>query len=220
MTRVSSSLDSASTYLAGTTYSDDTYSERPTVESTSLEPQVQREINSVELYVKYGLAGLIGAVPFVASKVGEGVVKISVFGTQTVREAISEIQGFDQVLNENSSKMIVTRIVESIFRAAIGIPAAIGGTLLFGGAVVFSKTQALIWEQDLIEHPQEERINTKLARYGASDKPLQDYQKLLATFFTPVLGPNLYRNAEGAECFNGTNSRISNELNALAAFGE
>jgi hypothetical protein len=42
---------------------------------------------------------------------------------------------------------------------------------LFGGALVFSKSQELIWGSELVKHPQEEKINTHLARYGGGPKP-------------------------------------------------
>lgn len=168
MASVSSLSDPSSVYTPTTT--------------TSLTPT---EINSVGLYAKYALAGSIGAVPFIASKVGEGIVKMSVFATQTVRDVTHQLRGRNIICQDFEDTVV--EIVEYIFRASFGIPAAIGGALLFGGAVAFSKTQALVWGQDLIEHPQEERVYTKLARYGAGDKPLEEYKLLLVAFFLPAI---------------------------------
>lgn len=68
----------------------------------------------------------------------------------------------------------------------MGIPAFIGGVMLFGGAACFSKTQECVWGRFLIENPQEERVNTKLARYGASVAPWKDFILLLKAFFLPA----------------------------------
>jgi hypothetical protein len=95
----------------------------------------------------------MGIIPFVGSKIGEGMVKGSAF------------------------------IVAQTGVVLFGIPAVIGGALLTGGAFVFAQSQVLAWGRELVEHPQEEKANTRLARYGAGDKPLRDLKDLFQTFF-------------------------------------
>ena len=166
---------------------------------STLPPEAQREIKGVELVAKTIIAGLIGGVPFVVSKAGELTVKASVYSEEFFRKkVIDNLDDFgNRQLEPINGPLRPLRNVAGVFlfistwsfemfsRAVIGVPAAVGGILLTGGAVAFSKLQAQVWGQALIEHPQEERINTKLARYGAGDKPSRDLLDLLHLFFVP-----------------------------------
>jgi hypothetical protein len=127
-------------------------------------------ITGVELVVKSAAAASLGLVPFVTSKAGEGIVKGCAWATQAARRTLSRFGPLGDV-------------AETGLRIAAGIVAFIGGLLLFGGAILFSKSQQLIWGKQLVAHPQEERINTQLARYGAGPKPLKDFSHLIETFF-------------------------------------
>ncbi len=139
---------------------------------SSLSRNALNEVAKVKVYIQYALAGLVGAIPFAVAKIGEGVVKGSAFLAIQARNFSVHLGVFGF-------------ISEIFFRAVVGIPTAIGGALLGGGAVAFSKSQALVWGQYLIEHPQEEKVNTQLARYGTSDKPWKDFKSLLETYFLP-----------------------------------
>ena len=138
----------------------------------SLNDEAQKEASNVKLYMQYALAGLAGVIPFSVAKIGEGIVKGTAFLVSHFRDFSIHLGAFGFV-------------TELFFRAIAAIPTAIGGALLRGGAVIFSKSQALVWGQHLVEHPQEETVNTKLARYGASDKPWKDFRLVLETYFSP-----------------------------------
>jgi hypothetical protein len=129
-----------------------------------------RKIVGIELVVKSAAAGLLGLVPFFTSKAGEGVVKRCAFIAQEGKKFLSQFGSLGTFTG-------------TALRIALGIPAFFGGLLLFGGAWIFSKTQELVWGRELVKHPQEEKINTQLARYGAGSKPWDDFVKFVGAFF-------------------------------------
>jgi hypothetical protein len=138
---------------------------------TSHSAQSDIKITGFELVAKSAVAMTLGIVPFIVSKFGEFVVK----GCANFAERTESLFGQQHILSNGS-------------RMAIGIPAFFGGIFLFGGAVVFSRTQQVVWGKYLTEHPQEERVNTQLARYGFGSKPWNDFCKLLTAFFAPSFG--------------------------------
>lgn len=143
---------------------------QPTASSSSLPAEAQKEAVNVKLYMQSAFALLIGIVPFAIAKIGEGIMKGSAFVTKHVRDFTKQLGTFGF-------------ITEIFFRVLVGIPTAIGGALFTAGAMIFSKSQALAWGQQLVEHPQEEKTNTKLARYGAGTKPWNDFKALAETYF-------------------------------------
>ena len=150
---------------------------------SSLHAQCKEEITGFELFTKSAIAITVGIIPFIGSKVGEFIVKASTCMIKNMRNFLLQCG-------------VLGVLLEIPLRLFLGIPATIGAICLLGGAIVFSKTQALVWGQKLIEHPQQERINTKLARYGAGEKPWQDFKDLLKTFFT------LFESQETKKTFN------------------
>ncbi|MBS0653981.1 MAG: hypothetical protein JSR39_10720 [Verrucomicrobia bacterium] len=163
---------------------------------SSLPPEALREITGVELVAKSIIAGSIGILPFLVAKTGEYVVKASVHTEEFFRKNVFEnLDRYAHYLLENERGTVLNAIGLTLFvstwffeifsRAVIGIPAAAGGILLTGGAATFSFLQAQVWGQALVEHPQEERVNTRLARYGAGEKPWRDFQDLVRLFYVP-----------------------------------
>ncbi|MGC1878860.1 MAG: hypothetical protein WA347_02860 [Rhabdochlamydiaceae bacterium] len=138
-----------------------------------------RKIVGVELVVKSVAAGLLGIVPFLTSKVGEAVVKGCAYIAQEGKKSLNRFGSLGVFTGE-------------ALRVILGIPALLGGSLLFGGALIFSKVQALVWGRELIKHPQEEKINTQLARYGAGSKPWND-------FVTFIGGFSIFSNSQKAD---------------------
>ncbi len=116
-------------------------------------------ITGCELYTKSGVALTLGILPF----------GIAYVGKQVIAGAISVAQKID---------FYPVRIL-------MGIPALIGGLFFFGGAMIFTLAQQLVWSRELVLHPQEERANTKLARYGAGWGPIYDFKALFLAFFSP-----------------------------------
>lgn len=133
-------------------------------------PQSEIKITGFELVAKSAVALTLGIAPFLISKSGEWVVK----GCAAAAERIE---------NFFNSFGAAGRFLANSSRVVLGIPACLGGFFLFGGAIIFSKAQQIAWGKFLIENPQEERINTQLARYGAGNKPWKDFGKLLSAFF-------------------------------------
>ncbi len=155
---------------------------------SSLASDPNRKITGLELYTKFAAAGVVGIIPFTASKIGQVIVK----ATATLAtpfavsgSLISTIFSFFWKATPPPFPFVLGWICITPIRILLGISAAIGGTLLFGGAIGFSKSQALVWGQELIKHPQEERVNTRLARYGASEEPYRKFKDLLELFFWP-----------------------------------
>lgn len=161
---------------------------RVTNRISSLGIHVQKAISSVKLIFKSALALILGVIPFAASKIGYIIVKGSAYLAQTIEDLSIRLLG------------TLGLILSIVLRAIIGIPAVTGGILLFGGAAVFSKSQALIWGQESVEHPQEEKATTSLARYGASGKLFSDFEDLSIAFFHPL------GNAPSEELIEGTDS--------------
>jgi hypothetical protein len=139
---------------------------------TSHSDSSEIKITGFELIAKSAIALTLGVAPFFVSKSGEWIVK----GYATVAERMGNF------FNDFGT---AGRFLANSSRVALGIPACLGGILLFGGAVIFSKAQQIVWGKFLIENPQEERINTQLARYGAGSKPWNDFCTLLSAFFAP-----------------------------------
>ncbi len=138
----------------------------------SMQSSKDIKIEGFELVAKSAIALTIGFIPFLISKIGEPIVKNCAYFARKINDFFEPFGQFG-------------RLVGYASRIVIGIPAVIGGTMLFGGAVCFSKTQELVWGRFLIENPQEEKINTQLARYGAKQAPWNDFKLLLKGFFLP-----------------------------------
>ena len=130
-----------------------------------------RKITGMELYAKSAAALTLGIIPFTVSKLGQLIVQGCAFIAQKAEGAL---HGFG----------LVGELLGKGLRMLIGIPAAISGAMLFGGAWVFSQTQKLAWGTYLVEHPQEEKSNTKLARFGAKEKLYNDFFQLVYAFYT------------------------------------
>ncbi|MBS0605130.1 MAG: hypothetical protein JSS60_08885 [Verrucomicrobia bacterium] len=141
------------------------------VDTFSSSPTADIKIEGFELAAKSAVALTLGIAPFAVSKFGEFVAKACAALAKHTHAYFSTSEG-------------PGRGIGFLLRAALGIPAVIGGVMLFGGAVAFSKAQALVWGQALVEHPQEERVNTQLARYGAGPKPREDFGTLINGFFS------------------------------------
>ncbi len=161
-------------------------------DGSSLPLQSQREIKGAELIAKSVVALTIGIIPFIGAKIGEAMVK----GCAHVEDAWK-----NHLIAQFPTFSVVS--LEIFTRGIIGIPALLGSALLTGGAIAFSKTQALVWGQELVEHPQEERINTKLARYGAGNKPLNDLKDVFSTFFYVFGNPERFGPSETFYIRNG-----------------
>ncbi len=129
-----------------------------------------RVIGGVELLVKSTGAALLGAVPFVVSKTAEHVLKGWAWIAQEGKNFLSRFG-------------IIGIYAGEAFKVSLGVPACVISSYFFVGAWAFSKTQQLIWGKELVEHPQEERVNTKLARYGAGEKLWDDLYTSFVAFF-------------------------------------
>jgi hypothetical protein len=121
---------------------------------------------------KSTIAAGLGFPPFLMAKAGELVV-------QNCAHLALNAEKFSKNLGS------VGQLLANICRMAIGVPVLFGGTLLFAGAVIFSKTQQIVWGKYLIENPLEQRFHPRLAWYGYGNSPWSDFRKLLSTFFVP-----------------------------------
>jgi hypothetical protein len=130
-----------------------------------------RKITGVELYAKSAAALTLGIIPFGVSKLGEGVFRGCAFFAQEAGKFLTKLGFIGEILGKG-------------LRMAIGIPAAISGGMLYAGAWIFSQTQKLVWGKYLVENPQEEKINTQLARFGAKEKLFDEFLQYVNAFFT------------------------------------
>lgn len=64
------------------------------------------------------------------------------------------------------------------------IPAVLFASLMIGSAKVFSYTQKLIWG-GFVAKPVGDKINTRVAQYGATDQPGKDLKCIAKALFTP-----------------------------------
>jgi len=133
------------------------------------ENAAERKIVGKELIIRSAVGLTLGILPFGFSSLGQIIVKKSATLAQ---------EGSIFLSNHGRNGL------EKAFRILLGIPAVLGGLLLFGGAYVFSKAQQIAWGKELVEHPQEEKVNTKLARYGAGNRPWEDFKRVWTAFFT------------------------------------
>jgi hypothetical protein len=128
------------------------------------------KITGCELYAKSAAALTLGIVPFAIAKIGQGLSSAFAFLAQEGETALNRMGSFGSHLGK-------------AWRCLVGLPALASGMLLYVGSRLFALTQKLIWGTKLVNHPQEERVNTKLARYGAGDKPLADFHHLFDAFY-------------------------------------
>jgi hypothetical protein len=136
-----------------------------------------KKIKGVKLYVKSAAAFTLGVVPFTISKLGQALMQGCAFLAQTVEGALHRLGCIGDLLGKG-------------VRMLLGIPAAISGMLLFGSAWVFSLTQKLVWGTYLVKHPQQEKVNTKLARFGATGHLSGDFYQLIRAFYSSSKNPS------------------------------
>lgn len=116
----------------------------------------EKNIQGLELFAKSSLALTLGIIPFSIAYVGKTLLNaFTTCGSKSNR----------------------------LFRYFLGLPAFISALLFAGGSILFSLTQKIAWGTELVKHPQEEKANTIMARYGAGSQPLQDLKGVFRTFF-------------------------------------
>jgi len=146
----------------------------PTTESPAPSPSVSTEsqissarapqMGKIEIFIKSTFALTLGFIPFIQSLLGKACMKFTACIAQ-------------------SSERSLGWLIGKPIRFLCGIRATIFGICCFGGAFAFSITQQLIWGRELVFHPQEERVNTLLAKYGGGREVLNDFGYLLSGFF-------------------------------------
>lgn len=138
--------------------------------SYSPSPSADIQIVGCELFARSALALSLGIVPYGLSKGGQTVVA----------KCAQLVESVDSYFEQSGA---FGHLIGGVGRLIIGVPAAISGIFFFGGALLFALTQKVAWGTLLVEYPQEEHSNTKLARYGASYQPFYDFAKVWKGFF-------------------------------------
>jgi len=115
------------------------------------------EMSKPELVGKSAAALVLGVVPFLVTAVAMQVFK-----------------GFANLCSH--SKLLL--------RPVVALPGALAAAVMFVSAKVFALSQTVVWGH-FVKNPGGDGANTRLAQYGASDLPWQDFQSVIKVFFVP-----------------------------------
>lgn len=132
-------------------------------------PESDIPVRGAELYVKSALALTLGIAPFSLAKGGEGIMKLSAWAMQGI-EKISQKWGTFGWISGYASRIV------------LALPLIVGAVIFALGTKIFSHSQKLIWGRTLVSFPQQEKVNTRLARYGAGVQPWIDSATFIKNF--------------------------------------
>ncbi len=131
----------------------------------------QAQMGHVETYLRSSVGLVLGIIPFAIHFSSIHLFKACISLDINIENSLRNAS----FTPTNAARRVI-RIIPTLFAITSAINMSVS-------AKVFSLAQQAAWGQKLVQNPQEERINTQLARYGYEYKPWNDLTKIVMTAF-------------------------------------